>query len=57
MIRMLVLEIIIVYVYFFKENNKTHAHVHTHTHTHTRTHARTHAYTHTYLIQVYMFSF
>jgi len=24
---MLVLEIIIVYVYFFKENNKTHAHI------------------------------
>ena len=39
-IRMLVLEIMIVYVYFFKGNNKTHAHAHTRARTHARTRKR-----------------
>ena len=40
---MLVLEIMIVYVYFLKKTTK-----HTHTHAHTRTHTRTRAHTHTH---------
>jgi len=41
---MLVLEIIIVHVYFFEENNKTHTRTHARMHTHIHTHI--HTYTH-----------